>query len=792
MKFSEQWLREWVSPALSTQALADQITMAGLEVDAIEPVAGTFSQVVVAEVIEKRPHPDADKLSVCRVDDGSGGSLQVVCGAPNVAEGQKVAFARVGAVLPDEMQIRETRVRGTDSQGMICSSSELGLSEETSQGILELASDAPVGSDFRDWMGLEDVSIEVDLTPNRGDCLSIRGLAREVGVLNQLDITGPSIDAVSPAHEDTFDVRVMDPVRCPRYVGRIIKNVDVSVSSPLWMVERLRRSGLRSIDPVVDITNYVMLELGQPMHAFDRANLTQAIEVRGAKSGETLVLLDGQRVSLSEETLIIADANGPLAIAGVMGGDKSGVNTGTRDIFLESAFFTPLAVAGQARQYGLHTDASHRFERGVDPHLSRTAVERATELLLSITGGEAGPVVEAGDDRHMPSSEPITLHTSRLEQALDTSLANSEVTDILERLGLSVTSRSDGWSVMAPSWRFDIAIEEDLVEEVARIHGYNRLPVRRPAARLALRADQEHRLTLSRLRRQMVDRGYQEAISYSFVSPELQRMLFPDAVSPALANPISNDMSVMRVSLFPGLIKALEYNLNRQQTRIRLFETGLVFQGELDALTQVPMLGAVVSGRRDPEGWAATSQAVDFFDLKGDLENLLALGDSEAWRFEPAEHPALHPGQSARLVHEGTPVGWIGTLHPGKRAELGLKTDAILFEVSLSALTKGRVPSFHPLSRYPEVRRDLALLVDEALPVQALLDCLRDAAGEWLSELRLFDVYHGQGVADGEKSVALGLTWQHPSRTLNDDEINQLVDTIIAQTGERFGARLRR
>ncbi|GHC27277.1 phenylalanine--tRNA ligase subunit beta [Aidingimonas halophila] len=791
MKFSEQWLREWVSPDLSTQQLADQITMAGLEVDSITPVAGEFSRVVVAEVTDKQQHPDADKLSVCHVDDGSGKTSQVVCAAPNVAVGQKVPFARVGAVLPGGIDIRETRLRGAESQGMICSASELGLSEETSSGILVLAGDAPPGADFREWMRLEDTSIEVDLTPNRGDCLSIQGLAREIGVLNRCDVAGPAIDPVPAEHEETFGINVADPERCPRYVGRVIKNVDVTAETPLWMLERLRRSGIRSIDPVVDVTNYVMLELGQPMHAFDRANLHEGIEVRGARSGETLVLLDGQEVSLDENTLIIADGKGPLAIAGVMGGENSGVNVETSDIFLESAFFTPLAIAGQARHYGLHTDASHRFERGVDPHLARLAVERATTLLLSITGGESGPVTEVMDDGQMPSPASMTLGAARLRQALGTELEGVDVVDILTRLGIQVAERAEGWSAVAPSWRFDIAIEEDLIEEVARIHGYNRLPVRRPAARLALRADDEDRLTLARLRRQMVARGFQEAITYSFVAPELQQTMLPDAVAPALANPISNDMSVMRASLFPGLIKALEYNLNRQQHRVRLFETGLVFRGTLDDLRQESMLGAVVNGRRDPEGWSAGTRDVDFFDLKGDLESLLSLGDPEAWRFEPAQHPSLHPGQSARILRKGEPVGWIGTLHPAVRGQLGLKTDAVLFEVSLDALTRGQVPAFQPLSRYPEVRRDLALLVDEQLPVQALLDCLHEAAGEWLSELRLFDVYQGKGVSDGMKSVALGLTWQHPSRTLNDDEINQLVDSIVAQTGERFGARLR-
>ncbi|MBB3330549.1 phenylalanyl-tRNA synthetase beta chain [Halomonas campaniensis] len=792
MKFSEQWLREWVSPQLATQALADQITMAGLEVDAVEPVAAAFEGVVVAEVLEKTQHPDADKLNVCRVDDGSGEPVQVVCGAPNVAVGQKVPFARVGAVLPGDFTIRKAKLRGQESRGMICSASELGLEEETSPGILELPAAAPVGEGFRDWLRLDDHTIEVDLTPNRGDCLSLMGMAREVGVLNRLPVQGPAIAPVAASHDETFPVRVEDAERCPRYLGRLIKGVDVGAETPLWMVERLRRSGIRAIDPVVDVTNYVMLELGQPLHAFDRAHLHGAVVVRLAREGERLVLLDGKEITLDDATLVIADERGPLAIAGVMGGEHSGVNSETRDIFLESAYFSPLAVAGQARSYGLHTDASHRFERGVDPRLAREAAERATALLLEITGGEPGPLVEVASAEHLPGEREVHLRAARLEQALGKSLPVDEVAEILERLGMAVETTDEGWQAQAPSWRFDIAIEEDLIEEVARIHGYNRLPVRRPAARLALRPDQEARTPLALLRRQMVARGYQEAVTYSFVAPEMQRALLPEAVSPVLANPISSDLSVMRASLFPGLVRALQHNLNRQQTRVRLFETGLTFRGDLDALHQTPMLGALVCGSREPEGWAGAKSPVDFFDLKGDLESLLAMGgEPEAWRFEPAEHSALHPGQCARVLHRGEEAGWIGTLHPAVRAELGLKVDAVLFEVRLDALTHGRVPAFMPLSRYPEVRRDLAFLVDEELPVQALLDTLRGQASEWLTECRLFDVYQGKGVPEGRKSVALGLTWQHPSRTLNDEEINQLVDAIVAESRQHLGAELR-
>ncbi|MDQ7730257.1 phenylalanine--tRNA ligase subunit beta [Halomonas sp. SpR8] len=792
MKFSEQWLREWVSPQLETQAMADQITMAGLEVDAVEAVAAPFSGVVVAEVLSKEKHPDADKLNVCSVDDGSGEPVQVVCGAPNVAVGQKVPFAQVGGVLPGDFKIKKAKLRGVESQGMICSASELGLEEEASPGILVLSASAPVGVDFREFMHLNDMTIEVDLTPNRGDCLSIKGMAREVGVLNRLPVSGPAIAPVAAEVDDSFAVSIEAPEQCPRYLGRIIKGVNVKAETPLWMVERLRRSGVRSIDPVVDITNYVMLELGQPMHAFDRDNLQGGMVVRMAKPGEKLTLLDGSEVALRPETLVIADQSGPLAMAGVMGGENSGVNQVTQTIFLESAFFTPLAIAGQARSYGLHTDASHRFERGVDPQLTPVAVERATQLLIEICGGQAGPVVEAQSAEHMPADRAILLRSARLERALSKALDSDDVTDILQRLGLDVSVEDAGWAVIAPSWRFDLAIEEDLIEEVARIHGYNNLPVRRPAARLALRSADEATLTQALVRRQMVARGFQEAITYSFVAPELQAAMLPEAVSPVLANPISSDLSVMRASLLPGLVRTMEHNLNRQQTRVRIFETGLVFNGELDALSQVPMLGALVCGFREAEGWSDAKDRVDFYDLKGDLESLLALGgNADAWRFEPAEHPALHPGQSAQLLHCGEPAGWIGTLHPQVRATLGLKMDAVLFEVRLDVLSQGRIPAFEPLSRFPEVRRDLAFILKEATPVQALLDCAKQQAGEYLQNIKLFDVYAGKGVPEGCKSIALGLTWQHPSRTLNDEEINQLVDSIVTQVRVKLDTELR-
>ncbi|OLO06401.1 phenylalanine--tRNA ligase subunit beta [Salinicola sp. MH3R3-1] len=792
MKFSEAWLREWVSPALDTQALADAITMAGLEVDAVEPVGAIFEGVVVATVIAKAPHPDADKLNVCQVDDGSGEPVQVVCGAPNVDTGQKVPFARVGAVLPDNFKIKQAKLRGVESRGMICSASELGLEEGRSEGIYVLPADAPVGKDFRAWLQLDDHTIEVDLTPNRGDCLSLRGMAREVGCVTGTKVNEPGIATVVARNNAQFPVVVSDGERCPRYLGRVIRDVDITASTPLWMCERLRRSGIRSIDPAVDVTNYVMLELGQPMHAFDLDALNGGIEVRRARSDERLTLLDGQEVVLDGDTLVIADHDRALAIAGVMGGEATGVSGETRNLFLEAAYFSPLAVAGKAREFGLHTDASHRFERGVDPDITRPAMERATELLTAIVGGSPGPITEVRQPAHLPRRPDVELRRERLSACLGIRLPDEDIQRIFRSLGMTSSAPGQSWHVQIPSWRFDISVEEDLIEEIARIHGYNRLPVRRPQARLSLTPDDEASQPLRRLRRHMVSRGYQEAVTYSFVSPELQALITPGALSPTLANPISSDMSVMRHSLFPGLIKALIHNLNRQQQRVRLFETGLVFQGELDALVQTSMFGGLICGSREVEGWFSSRDGVDFFDLKGDLESLIALsGEADAWSFIEETHPALHPGRSARLYRQGKAVGWLGALHPAVRAELGIKPEVYLFEVEQEALTRGVIPRFTPLSRFPEVRRDLAFVVSDDVGVAPLLDAIRARAGEWLTQWQLFDVYQGKGVEEGFKSIALGLTWQHPSRTLNDEEINQLIAGVVEVAQTRFGATLR-
>ncbi|MGL4318246.1 MAG: phenylalanine--tRNA ligase subunit beta [Pseudomonas sp.] len=792
MKFSEQWLRSWVNPSVSRDELVARLSMVGLEVDSVTPAAGEFSGIVIGEILSTEQHPDADKLRVCQVSNGSE-SFQVVCGAPNARPGIKIPFAMIGAELPGDFKIKKAKLRGVESNGMLCSASELQISDDNS-GLMELAADAPVGGNIRDYLGLDDASIELGLTPNRGDCLSLAGLAREVGAIYAAQVSPVALAPVAAVHDEVRLVEVLAPKACPRYLGRVIRNVDLSRPTPLWMVERLRRSDIRSIDAAVDITNYVMLEQGQPMHAFDLAEINGGIRVRMAEEGEKLVLLDGQEFSLRADTLVIADHQRALAIAGVMGGEHSGVSGKTRDLFLESAFFDTIALAGKARSYGLHTDSSHRFERGVDSQLARQAIERATALLLEIVGGEAGPVIEAVSQADLPQVAPIILRAERIDQMLGMQMDAAEVERLLTALGLSVSAQGAGaWQVGVPSHRFDISLEVDLIEELGRLYGYNRLPVRYPQARLSPQAKAEARAELPALRRLLVARGYQEAITYSFIDPKLFELFNPGVAPLQLANPISADMAAMRSSLWPGLIKALQHNLNRQQSRVRLFESGLRFVGQLEGLKQEAMLAGVISGSRLPEGWANGRDGVDFYDLKADVEALLGYaGAADAFSFVPGEHSALHPGQTARIERDGRLVGFLGALHPELAKTLGLDQPVFLFELVLAEVATGRMPAFSELSRFPEVRRDLALLADRELPAESVLACIREAAGEWLTDLRLFDVYHGKGIDPHRKSLAVGLTWQHPSRTLNDDEVNTTTQNILTSLEERFNATLRK
>jgi len=791
MKISNSWLREWVNPELTTQELADQITMAGLEVDGIEKVAGDFSGVVVGEMVACEQHPDADKLRVCKVAGHPEGEMQVVCGAPNARVGIKIPFALVGAKLPGDFKIKKAKLRGVESFGMLCAQTELELGEDN-DGIWELPEDAPTGTDLREYLQLDDETIEVDLTPNRSDCLGVAGIAREVGVLNRCAVQGPEIAPVPQQIDESLPVSLLAESACPRYVGRIIRNIDIKAATPLWMQERLRRSGLRSIDPVVDVTNYVLLELGQPMHAFDLEKLSGGIKVRMAEHGEELTLLDGQEVKLQEGTLVIADEEKPLAMAGIMGGLDSSVTEGTQHIFLESAFFNPLAIAGKARSYGLHTDSSHRFERGVDYHLQEKAVERATQLLLDIVGGEPGPVHLRELTETMPAERHITLRCARVEQGLGIQLADDEIVDILTRLGLEKIDQNDeGWTFLAPSFRFDIAIEADLLEELARVYGYNRIPSESFTAELEIAPRPESMVAQDNLEQTLLSRGYYEAITFSFIDSDNAALFDPEADPVALQNPISAELAVMRTTLLPGLCKALQYNLNRQQNRVRLFETGLRFVPGAE-LHQEQMIAGLAYGNRYAENWTGSKDSVDFYDVKADVEALLArTGAANEFRFVAGQHPALHPGQTAKIMRGDREVGVVGALHPQLQKKLDLSKPAFVFELGLEAIGKGKVPAFRPLSKFPEVRRDLALLIDADVPAASLVETAVEVAGETLTDLKIFDVYQGKGIDLNRKSVALGLTFQHSSRTLNDDEINAAMDAVVGKLEEKYNASLR-
>jgi phenylalanyl-tRNA synthetase beta chain len=792
MRFSEAWLREWVNPPVGTDELAEQLTMAGLEVDSVEPVAGAFEGVVVGAVLERSPHPDADKLSVCRVDAGEGEPLQIVCGARNVAAGMKVPVARVGARLPGDFRIKRAKLRGVESSGMICSASELGLAE-TSEGIMGLSADAPVGQDFRAFLALEDHAIEIDLTPDRGDCLGVAGIAREVGVLNRSPVTPPAMDPVAPAIDERFPVRLEAPEACPRYTCRVVRGIDPTAETPLWMRERLRRSGLRSLGPVVDVTNYVLLELGQPMHAFDLDLLQSAVHVRMAAPGERLTLLDGTETELRDDTLVIADDDRPLALAGIMGGEGSGVTQSTRAVLLESAFFAPTAITGRPRAYGLQTDSSYRFERGVDPQLQVRAMERATALLLEICGGQAGPVVEAASEAHLPERPRIRLRRERISRVLGVTVDDEAVVDILERLGMEVAAAADGWDVTPPGSRFDIGIEVDLIEEVGRIHGYARIPVNRGAySHTTMPPVRETAFDLEKARRVLTARDYQEAVTYSFVPPELDALLDPEHAAIALANPLSADMAVMRTSLWTGLIQTARHNQARQQERVRLFETGLRFHREGTAIRQEPMLSGLVAGPALPEQWGAAARPADFYDVKADVEAVLALtGAGEAFELVPGAHPALHPGQSARIERAGELVGWLGMVHPELEARLDLAGHTFVFELRIDGLLQGRLPSFEPLSRFPSIRRDLAIVVDRSVSYAQVRRCVERAAPDTLQAMRLFDVYTGDKVDSEARSLALGLILQDSSHTLTDEEVDAAMEAVLEALATDLGAALR-
>ena len=791
MKFSEKWLREWVNPQLGTAELAEQLTMAGLEVDSIEAAAAKFSDIVVGEVLTVEKHPEADRLNVCTVNVGAAEPLNIVCGAKNVAVGLRVPTALVGAVLPGDFKIKKAKLRGVPSHGMLCSETELGLAE-SAEGLMILPADAPVGTDIREYLQLDDQIIEVDFTPNRGDCLSLRGLGREVAVLNALQPEVFEIKSVQPQIDDTFPVKVEAKQDCPIYLGRVIRNINPDAQTPLWMLERLRRAGSRSLGPLVDVTNYILLELGQPMHAFDLDKLKGGIEVRRAKPGEKIKLLDDSEITLDETMLVIADASAAQAFAGIMGGSDSSVSDATRNVFLECAFFSPDAIRGKARHYGMQTDSSYRFERGVDFAFTQYAMERATALLLEIAGGEAGPVNGVSDSSAYPQRQVIDLRLSQIRRVLGIEVDKNEVDGIMQRLGMQLESTDSGWKITPPSWRFDITIEADLIEEVGRVYGYNRIPSRLPAGVLKFVSRPEGQTGKRSLRRLLVDRGYQETIAYSFVDPQVQAMLDPEAKPLTLANPISSEMSVMRTTLWPNLVKAVEYNQARQQSRVRLFEIGRRFVPEAATLRQDSVISAVVSGSALPEHWDLASQEADFFHVKSDVEAILSLtrraGD---FIFRAGQHPALHPGQSAEIVLDGQHAGWLGSLHPSIQKQLDLTHSLIMFELDLQVLESGRVPVFRQVSKFPSIRRDLALVMDESINAGQVDSVIRRNGGDKLIDLQLFDVYRGKGIAKGMKSLAMALTIQDQNQTMTDEQVDTLIRDILVSVEAETGATLR-
>ena len=790
MKFSESWLRTLVDTRLSSEELSHLLTMAGLEVEGLEPVAPQFNDVVVAQVLEVVRHPDADRLNVCKVDTGRGEPTIIVCGAPNVAVGLRVPCALPGARLPGDFTIKIAKVRGIESSGMLCSAKELGIAEDAS-GLLILPADAPVGQSIRQYLDLDDNQFELKLTPNRADCLSLTGVAREVAAIAGAQAKLVEVPDVVATIADQRVVLLDAPAACPLYFGRVLKGVNAKAPTPEWMKRRLERSGIRSISALVDVTNYVMLELGQPLHAFDNTKLQGAVHARMAKPEEKLLLLNEQTINIDADILVIADDAKPLAMAGIMGGEESGITLETSELFLESAFFAPKAIAGRARRYGFGSDASHRFERGVDFGGARRAIERATQLIIDICGGAAGPVTEARAE--MPARKPVRLRSARASSVIGMAFSPEQIAKLFSGLGLPFVCDGDDFLVTPPTWRFDIEIEEDLIEEIARLHGYDNIPAPAPRGPLKMLVQPEAQRPQARIRQLLVDRGYQEVVNFAFVE-EVWEADFAANTNPIrLANPIASQMAVMRSTLFGALISNLVTNLKRKQSRVRLFETGRTFHrdtrgGPVSGFHQPWKLSGLVYGGALPEGWGSGTRKADFYDVKGDLEALLA---PAGLRFEKLLHPALHPGRAAKVILDGSEIGCLGELHPEWVQKYDLPQAPVVFEVDFAAVTAANVPAYVEVSKFPPVIRDLAIVVDQGLSLQALLDGLQGKLPPLIQDVQLFDVYAGKGVPENKKSLAFRIVMQDTQRTLQDTEVELAVQQLVSCLEQAFAAQLR-
>lgn len=790
MKVSELWLREWVNPSLDIQQLAARLTMAGLEVDAINDVAGVFDRVIVAQVTNTSPHPQADKLTLCEINTGET-SLKVVCGAANVRAGLKVALAQIGANLPGGLLIKESTLRGELSQGMLCSTAELGLADH-SDGILELEENAPIGVNLRDYLLLNDRVLDIDLTPNRADCFSMLGIAREVATLTNSSLIPVKKQDNQPTIDEALTIQLKAPTACPHYCGRIIRNINSAALTPLWMIERLRRAGLRAIHPVVDVTNYVMLELGQPMHAFDLHAIEGDIIVRFANPDESLELLDGQEVMLDDNVLVIADNKKTLALAGIMGGNLSAVNEQSVDIFLESAYFNPLSIAGVARGFGLFTDSSQRFERGVDFNLQLTALERATTLLLEIVGGEIGPISLVSESASIPKAKTVLFNPTKVKQLTGVIVAEVDMLKMLQDLGMIVDQSANIWSISVPSHRFDIHFEVDVVEEIIRLHGYENMQGTKMIANVQVGTINPYEALATQLGQFFIARGYHETISYSFVDPELQQALYPNNQVIELINPISTELSQMRAGMWSGLLASMIYNVHRQQTAIKFFENGVIFDKQNGIVQEHPSIAGLLTGEQGALNWSELTSKFDFFDLKGDLQALFASMHYEEVKFVPALHPALHPGKSAAIMIDNEQAGWCGVLHPRITDALDISDEVMLFELRLNALTKQKKLAYQQISKFPQIRRDLSLLVPQTINVEQIEFAVRNTVNSnKLKAFNVFDLYTGESIPQGKKSVAIALTLQDAERTMVDSEINVIIDAIIKKLEEEFAIILR-